>query len=1163
MSNHEGDVGATTELNNILTQLAAGMVSLQKSVEALSVSVHDQKEKTVSHVGKVEDTKSYISNFKDLGGSNLSFNPQGRFHPMTFLKKLKRTLIDSGVPEPYKVSLAVPCLKGMAADWAGIKEQSFTSFSAFEQLFIARFWGVDRQRDLFLQLNYGHYEPGGSRSEYFLDLVNQASFLSEPIPEGKLIRMLSNHFASEIQRGIITRGLDTFETVDEYLRDIDETYAENVATAPRQARPPGGNGNGMRRQARERDVAREGRYLGHGFDGGRDGAGSQRVNRDQRPRSGETNDFRDNGHRNVRNENDNNWRRGEASDAQAADLRNRVRYITKFNEDVDALVSSDSDTENEDTEVFSPLIQINVLNHQVIALVDSGSEISAISEVFYNRISCDKQIPTIPTTNVSIGGAVGGKRQRVKVQVLLPIVVEKVKFPCDVQCLVIPNLNCDFLLGCDWLHGVQGEIHFGNSVIRFNDGEREYTVDFEPESKTNEVYEGISRNEELRANIVRVERQYRHKYASDEFRSIAETANADDNTKEQLCKLLQEYQGIFSECPGEIKSYMHDIEMVDETPFNCASYPIPFIYRDDVKAQISEMVEWGVVEKAKTDFISPLVVVKKKDGAARICLDARKLNSRMKKDFVNPPDPNDILYSFQKGQVFSTIDLTASYWQIKINPLLKLLRKNERWHWGHEEREAFAKIKEAFIANTVVAHPEMDRAFYISSDASHFAVAGCLFQLTDEGERRVIAYTSSTLRGSQLRYTVTEKEMLAVIHCLRQWRTLVLGRELVIYCDHKALSFALTCRLRSARLSRWILYLQEFDFTILHTPGKDNTVADVLSRFPAGRHGEVQPDKAKENEIRVMLTRVRTDYTGMRNIFRNMHEHQLGDEVIRAKLKFLEEIRGMVPILSERELSVCTWYIVHDGLLFKRGDTLNPGFKLCVPTSQVQNLVMSVHVNEGHFGKAKVYNFLKQYLYWPRMQRHIRQIIASCDLCQKTKCCATTQGPLHSVIPRRPGELVCTDLFGPLPVSRGGTTYILVFVDAFTKYVKIYALKRATTKVILKRLLKDYVPEVQKPTCILSDNGTQFTSGLWVRTLKEYGIRAKFLSVYFPAGNVTERYNKEIGRMLRAYCHQQHTNWATILPFVESCMNKSINESTGYSATLLQFGTLGTHPLEE
>nr|CAI5855650.1 unnamed protein product [Callosobruchus analis] len=76
------------------------------------------------------------------------------------------------------------------------------------------------------------------------------------------------------------------------------------------------------------------------------------------------------------------------------------------------------------------------------------------------------------------------------------------------------------------------------------------------------------------------------------------------------------------------------------------------------------MLECGIVEKAKTDFISPLVVVKKKDGTARICL-----HKRTKKDFVNPPVPNDTLYSFKKGQVFSTIDLTANYWQIKINPL--------------------------------------------------------------------------------------------------------------------------------------------------------------------------------------------------------------------------------------------------------------------------------------------------------------------------------------------------------------------------------------------------------------------------------------------------------------------------------------------------------------
>nr|CAI5841688.1 unnamed protein product [Callosobruchus analis] len=164
---------------------------------------------------------------------------------------------------------------------------------------------------------------------------------------------------------------------------------------------------------------------------------------------------------------------------------------------------------------------------------------------------------------------------------LLPIVVEKVKFTCDVKCLVILNLNCDFLLGCDWLHEVYVIYVLG---IRFNDGERDYAVDFEPESKGNEVYEGISWNEEPRANIVRVDKQHRHKYSSEEIRNIAETANADDNTKEQLCKLLHDYQEIFSECRGKIKPYTHDTEMIDE------------------------------VEKAKTDFISPLVLVKRKSA---------------------------------------------------------------------------------------------------------------------------------------------------------------------------------------------------------------------------------------------------------------------------------------------------------------------------------------------------------------------------------------------------------------------------------------------------------------------------------------------------------------------------------------------------------------------
>lgn len=94
----------------------------------------------------------------------------------------------------------------------------------------------------------------------------------------------------------------------------------------------------------------------------------------------------------------------------------------------------------------------------------------------------------------------------------------------------------------------------------------------------------------------------------------------------------------------------------------------------------------------------------------------------------------------------------------------------------------------------------------------------------------VIAYTSRTLHGSEIRYTVTEKEMLAVIHALKQWRSIVLGYSVVIVTDHKAITFLLNSPLRNARLSRWVLFLQEFDLEVVYCAGKENVVADTLSR---------------------------------------------------------------------------------------------------------------------------------------------------------------------------------------------------------------------------------------------------------------------------------------------------------------------------------------------
>lgn len=142
---------------------------------------------------------------------------------------------------------------------------------------------------------------------------------------------------------------------------------------------------------------------------------------------------------------------------------------------------------------------------------------------------------------------------------------------------------------------------------------------------------------------------------------------------------------------------------------------------------------------------------------------------------------------------------------------------------------------------------------------------------------------------------------------------------------------------------------------------------------------------------------------------------------------------------------------------------------------------------------------------------------------------------------------------GPLPKGRSGVSFLVVFVDAFSKLVSLYAIKSATAKATF-RCLNKYIERVAKPKAILTDNGSQFTSGLWETTLIDLDIKMIHTSVYYSQGNTTERVNREIGRILRSYCFSQHTRWANMLNSVENWLNNVYHESTGFIPAVLHLG---------
>ena len=106
---------------------------------------------------------------------------------------------------------------------------------------------------------------------------------------------------------------------------------------------------------------------------------------------------------------------------------------------------------------------------------------------------------------------------------------------------------------------------------------------------------------------------------------------------------------------------------------------------------------------------------------------------------------------------------------------------------------------------------------------------------------------------------------------------------------------------------------------------------------------------------------------------------------------------------------------------------------------------------------------------------------------------------------------------------------------------------RPTTKVVLKILLQKYIPTYGRIKKILSDQGVQFQSEKWERMLRENGIQPVLTSIRHPQGNLAERVNKELGKYLRIYCHNQHNKWAEYLPFLEKAINENYSETTSYS----------------
>jgi hypothetical protein len=165
------------------------------------------------------------------------------------------------------------------------------------------------------------------------------------------------------------------------------------------------------------------------------------------------------------------------------------------------------------------------------------------------------------------------------------------------------------------------------------------------------------------------------------------------------------------------------------------------------------------------------------------------------------------------------------------HPLNDLLKKDKKFVWSEECQESFDQLKKQFTEEPVLMMPDHSKPFQIQVDSSLFATGGILTQMDINGDRHPCAYLSKSLMKEQRNYDTRDRELLAIVQALKEWRHYIQGsgHTTIVLSDHDNLRHFKVPQTIGRQMARWTLYLSEFDIKLVHIPGKKNIQADSLS----------------------------------------------------------------------------------------------------------------------------------------------------------------------------------------------------------------------------------------------------------------------------------------------------------------------------------------------
>lgn len=499
-------------------------------------------------------------------------------------------------------------------------------------------------------------------------------------------------------------------------------------------------------------------------------------------------------------------------------------------------------------------------------------------------------------------------------------------------------------------------------------------------------------------------------------------------------------------------------------------------------------------------------------------------------------------------------------------PLFKLKRKNVKFQWSSECQKAFEKLKECITNPPILQLADFNKPFVLMTDASDLAAGGCLMQENENGDLLPIAY-SKKFTDTERNYSVYEKEAYSVILCIEKWYEFLEVMPFKLVTDNQALSYVLNSKKKIGRLSRWVERLLALPFTVEFRKSEDNMVADALSRLFSDNDPSVSNDinvlqfsynQSRQNRPKGMSYKVNklmpvNVNNEEKNVLCNMlNEIPLAFTDIKQHQMSDAECIEIIDSVHNQTNHKC-FELKNDVLMFK--DNRN---KLCIYLPEkLVNLVFCYYHNSilgGHLGIAHTYDKIRKYFYRPNLYAVIKDKVKNCKICLMSKSTQRKfEGQLISSVSKHSMHCIFVDLVGPLVRSKLGNCYILVAVDAFSKFVWVSAIRDSKTCQIVNKLEQIIFNNFGIPQILVTDNASYFMSHEFkLFTFKNF-INHRTIAPYRACSNQAERHIRNLTTLLRCYYNKCQNNWDKDLCYVQLSLNTAKNSSTGYTAFELMF----------